>query len=100
MKSMKLTDKETKNVRAVLRYLRRRAGGWGQVAADLGMTAGSLEKVLYSRAITPALAFSIARYAGASIDAVLDGTFLGPVACPKCGHILDDSDPTEKPDVH
>ena len=70
---MKLTDKEQRHVRTVLRFLRFKVGGWQPLANALGVQADSISKVLRgSRDVTAKLAYSVAgsKAAAPAIDYV------------------------------
>jgi hypothetical protein len=85
---VKLTDKEQRNVRAALRFLRHRAGGWQPVAATLERSTITLSMVAFGRRSANAeLAFGVARVMGVSIDDLLSG---GLHICPHCGRPPDD----------
>jgi hypothetical protein len=80
---VKLTSKEQRNVRAALRYLAHRAGGWAPVGVALERSAVTLTRVAGGRRpVGVELAYGVARAAGTSLDALLAGT-LG--ICPHCG---------------
>ena len=79
-----LTAEETKNVRAALRFLRVRCGGWRPVAKALRYSRATLQ-----RAGGPVLAFRVARLAGVSVDDVLTGKYPPAGTCPHCGHQAD-----------
>jgi hypothetical protein len=42
------------------------------------------------RAVTPALALRVARFAGIPMDELLAGQWLSPRVCPHCGHLPED----------
>jgi hypothetical protein len=42
------------------------------------------------RAVTPALALRVARFAGIPMDELLAGQWLSPRVCPDCGHLPED----------
>jgi len=75
-----LTADEQKNVRAAIRFLRIRCGGWEQVAKALRSTKRTLR-----RATSASIAFRVARFAGVTVDDLLAGRFPPPGACPHCG---------------
>ena len=88
----RLTQKEQRHVRTVLRFLRLRVGAWKPVADPLGVKTDSLEKVVNGRGrdVTARLAYSVARLIEVSIDDLLAGGFLSPKTCPHCGRVPDD----------
>ena len=95
-----LTQEEQQRVRATLHYLRRSVGGWATLAAALHYETDSVERVANARgrAVTPRLAFRVARLADTSIDDLLGGRYR-PRACPHCGHMPDmEEDPTTADD--
>ena len=86
-----LTEKEQRNARTMLRFLRVRAGSWPPVADALEMKADTLDRVVNGRRnVTPAVVFRLARLINATVDDVLAGRILSPRVCPHCGHPPDD----------
>lgn len=86
---MKLTEKEERNVRAALRFLRYRIGSWEPIARALSKATGTLVKIAGGRrTATPELAYSVARLTRTSLDELLAGT--GLRVCPHCGRPPDD----------
>lgn len=77
-----VTVEEQKNVRAAIRFLRIRCGGWAQLSKTLRFTRSTLQK----GAITPAVVFRVARFVGVGVDDLLAGRFPPEGACPYCGH--------------
>lgn len=70
-----LTAKEQKAVRTALRFLRLRAGAWAPLAKALRYGYDSIQKVATGRkAVTPALALRVARFAGVGMDELLAGS--------------------------
>lgn len=86
MKAIDLTPKEQTNVRAALRFLRFRCGGWGQLAKAIHLKQTSLCKIATDRVVTPTVAFRVARLAKVGVDDLLAGKFPPPGTCPHCGH--------------
>jgi len=87
MKTSDLTVDEQKHVRAALRFLRARCGGWANVAKVLRFGESTLSDVANERrTATPVLAFRVARLAKIGVDDVLAGRFPPPGTCPYCGH--------------
>lgn len=82
-----LTVEEQRNVRAAVRFLRVRFGGWVPLTKVLRFTRSTLQK----DAPTPAVAFRVARLAKVAVDDVLAGRFPAPGTCPHCGHRRDDA---------
>ena len=71
--------------------LRLRVGAWGPLAKALRYEWDSIQKVATGkRAVTPALALRVARFAGVPMDELLAGQWLSPRVCPHCGHPPDD----------
>jgi hypothetical protein len=58
-----LTEVEQGRVRIALRYLRTRAGGWKVLAPAIGYRRRTLLNVNEGRAVSPQLAFRVARLA-------------------------------------
>lgn len=86
-----LTAKEQRAVRTALRFLRLRVGAWGPLAKALRYEWDSIQKVATGkRAVTPALALRVARFAGVPMDELLAGQWLSTRVCPHCGHPPDD----------
>ena len=82
-----LTGAEQTRVRAALRFLRARCGGWANLAKILGFAEDTLGKVANERKpATPVLAFRVARFVKLGVDDVLAGRFPPPGTCPHCGH--------------
>lgn len=86
-----LTDREQRAVRTALRFLRLWIGAWGPLAKALRYEWDSIQKVATGkRAVTPALALRVARFAGISMDELLAGQWLSSRVCPHCGHPPED----------
>lgn len=83
-----LTAEEQKNVRAALRFLRARCGGWEAVAKVLHAHKSSVAK--NERAVSASLAVRVARFAGVGVDDVLAGRYPPPGTCPHCGSVRPD----------
>jgi hypothetical protein len=78
-------------VRTALRFLRLRVGAWKPLAKALRYEWDSIQKVATGlRAVTPALALRVARFAGVSVDELLTGQGLSARTCPHCGHPPED----------
>ena len=86
-----LSEKEQRNVRTALRFLRYRVGAWTPVAAALKMKPDSLGKVVSGRrGVTPRLAIRVARLVETTVDELLGGRLLSSRTCPHCGRPPDD----------
>ena len=81
-----LTANEQAHVRAALRFLRLRCGGWGPLGKALRFKQTTLGNVANGRTVSPTVAFRVARLAGTSVDDLLAGRFPPPGTCPHCGH--------------
>lgn len=89
-----LTRDEQTKVRTALRFLHLRFGGWLPLGKALGQKETTLSNVSAGRAaVTPRLAFRIARLVKIGIDDLLLGKFPHPNACPYCGHVAEEGDP-------
>lgn len=86
MTAMDLTTKEQAHVRAALRFLRARCGGWAPLAKVLHLKETTLGIVASKRTVSPLVAFRVARLANVGIDDLLAGKFPAPGTCPHCGH--------------
>ncbi len=82
-----LTPEEQANVRAALRFLRVRFGGYPHLATAMGMKTKSLQQATMRvrRSLTAAMALRTAKIAGVAIADVLTGAFPEPGACVRCG---------------
>lgn len=78
-----LTGEEMAHVRAALKFMRLRCGGWALLAKALRLNSKSLQKMRPGAR----MAVRLARAAGVPVDAVLTGRFPPPGACPHCGNI-------------
>ncbi len=81
-----LSDKEQAAVRAALRFLRARCGGWEPVSKVLRFNPTTLCNVVAGRTASASMAVRIARFAKVGVDDVLAGKFPPPGTCPYCGH--------------
>jgi hypothetical protein len=87
MKTTDLTKDEQASVRAALRFLRARCGGWANAGKALRFGDGTLSDLANGRGVpSPLLAFRIARLAKVGVDDVLAGRFPPAGTCPHCGH--------------
>ena len=82
-----LNPTEQEHVRALLRMLRVKLGGWPSVQRALPMSGNALWYAVSGRAeVSATLAFRVARLLDAPISAVLTGTALPQGTCRHCGH--------------
>jgi hypothetical protein len=86
VKAPDLTAEEQVRVRAALRFLRLRCGGWAPLARALHLKDTTVANVANGRAVTPTVAFRVARLAAVGVDDMLAGRFPAPGTCPYCGH--------------
>ena len=87
-----LAKQEQANVRAALRFLRARCGGWATLAKALHFGESTVANVAGGHAaVTPVVAFRIAKFAKVGVDDVLAGRFPEPGTCPHCGHRKEDA---------
>ena len=96
MNAADLTATEQTNVRAALRFLRARCGTWGAVSKALRFGESTVANVIGGKAVTPAMAFRVARLVKVPVDDVLAGRFPAPGTCPHCGHVGETNFPDEK----
>jgi hypothetical protein len=82
-----LTAIEQTNVRAALRFMRARCGTWAAVSKALKLGDSTASNVAAGAAVSPLLAFRVARLAKVGVDDVLAGRFPDPRCCPHCGHV-------------
>lgn len=83
-----LTDQEQANVRAAMRFLMIRAGGWETLAVALGFSKHTMRHVKKAeKNVSPRMALRVARVAGVGVDDVIAGRFPAAGACPRCGAI-------------
>lgn len=90
-----MTPQEIANVRAALRFLQVRCGGWDALGKAIRARGGTLAYQMTKQAPTGGLAIRLARFAGVPVDDVLNGRFPVPGTCPHCGHC-----PAEGPKLH
>jgi DNA-binding XRE family transcriptional regulator len=82
-----LTDGEQAHVRAALRFLRTRSGGWEQLAKVLGFSRHTVRHVRKGeKAVSPNMAFRVSRLAMVPLEDVLTGKYPAAGTCPACGH--------------
>lgn len=82
-----LTTQEQDHVRAALRFLRARFGGWQHVATALRFKVVTVQKVGTGLPVSASMAVRVARLASVGLDALLAGEYPPAGACPTCGHI-------------
>lgn len=80
-----LTAQEQANVRAALRFLRLRSGGYEALAKGIRSTRKALTLMASSRPPNASLALRLARFARVPFDDVIAGRFPPLGACPYCG---------------
>jgi hypothetical protein len=81
-----LSTEEQERVRAAMRFLRVRAGGWKGLAPALGFAKRTLINVKQrAKNVSPTMALRVARFAGVSVDDLLAGKFPPAGSCPHCG---------------
>lgn len=85
-----LTAKEQANVRTAMLYLKARCGGWAKLVKVLRYKQMTMAHAVAGQPVSAALAFRVARFAGASIDDLLAGNFPPAGTCPYCGHRKED----------
>lgn len=90
-----LTSQEQAHVRAALRFLHRRCGGWEALAKALQVNRLTLAHAGNGSPPSANLAVRAARLAGVSVDDVLTVRYPAPGTCPCCGHRPLDSPATE-----
>lgn len=82
-----LTTQEQGHVRAALRFLRARCGGWEPMAKALRFSKLSMRNIMKGKPVSASLAVRVARFAAVPVDDVLGGKYPPPGSCPHCGHI-------------
>jgi hypothetical protein len=74
-------------VRSALTYLRAKVGTWETLGKSLRFEPCTIIHVAHGRrAVSPTMAFRIARFAKVSIDGLLAGKFPPHDTCAHCGH--------------
>jgi len=87
VRTIDLTNDEQTHVRAALRFLRVRCGGWMNVGKVLHYKDTSVANVASGqKAVSATLAFRVARVAKVGVDELLAGKFPPPGTCAHCGH--------------
>jgi plasmid maintenance system antidote protein VapI len=87
VKTSDLSTREQAHVRASLRFLRTRCGGWSPLAKALRFGDATIARVIGGRKnVSASMAVRIARFAAVGVDDVLEGRFPPPGTCPHCGH--------------
>lgn len=82
-----LTAEEQANVRAALRFLRARHGGWEPLAKALRTPSTRILPMQNRRPVAAGIAVRLARLAGVTVDDLLTGRYPPPGACPHCGQV-------------
>ena len=73
-------------MRAAMRFLMIRAGGWKTLAIALGFSRHTVAHVKKGeKGVSPRMALRVARVAGVGVDDVITGRFPPTGACPHCG---------------
>jgi hypothetical protein len=85
-----LTATEQTNVRTALKFLRLRCGTWAVLSKALRFGESTLGNMVNGKAVTPLVAFRVARLARVGVDDVLAGRFPAPGTCAHCGHQKED----------
>jgi len=80
-----LTEAEQAHVRTALQYLRRRCGGWMGLAPVLGYQRKTLSEIAHGTAVTPTLAFRVARFSHVTMEDLIAGRFPPAGTCLHCG---------------
>ena len=81
-----LNPAEQEHVRALLRVLRAKLGGWHGVEKALPISHATMCNVIAGRSeVSASLAFRVARVFDAPIGEVLTGQALPPGTCRHCG---------------
>jgi hypothetical protein len=87
VKASDLSTQQQAYVRAGLRFLRARCGGWAPLAKALHLGESTLTNVAGGHnAVSASVAVRVARFAAVGVDDVLEGRFPPPGTCPHCGH--------------
>ena len=81
-----LTKEEQDHVRAAIRFLQVRFGTNKLLGRALHCKKDSIQQLLMGKfAVSPAMAFKVARLAGAPFDDVTAGKYPVKGTCPHCG---------------
>ncbi len=89
-----LTTEEQAHVRAALRFLRARCGGWKLAAKAIRADHKTLMRVANGQTVSASTAIRVARFAGVGVDELLTGKFPPAGTCPHCGQHLPGASPT------
>lgn len=83
----RLTPEQAANVRAALRVLRVRLGGWAAVGKAMGASPKAVEHLGTPRGRQPTagVALHTAAVAGVPVEEVLSGAWPKAGSCPMCG---------------
>lgn len=82
-----LSAQEQAHVRAALKFLRARCGGWEPVAKLLRIRRDSLVAISGRERVSASIAVRVARLAEVGIDDLLTGKYPPAGSCPYCGHV-------------
>lgn len=83
-----LTTEEQRHVRAAMRFLRRRCGGVANLSSLLRLSLTTIRHVVdKGRALSPMIAFRVARLAEVPIDDLLAGKYPPEGTCQHCGQM-------------
>lgn len=86
-----LSPAEQDHVRALLRMLRAKLGGWRAVQLALPISDNVLWQAVSGRTeVSATLAFRVAKFIDAPISAVLTGAAIPPGTCRHCGRAQDE----------
>lgn len=90
-----LTLTEQNHVRAALRYLQIRVGGWEPLSKALHFRNDTTRRVALGRnAVSASMTLRVARLAGVAVDDLLAGRGVPEGTCPHCGRVPDFADET------
>lgn len=85
-----LSEAERESVRAALRFLRRRFGGYRGLGKALGLQPDTVKKAAGKAGLpSAAMALRVAIVAGVNPAEVFDGRWPPAGACPLCGHVTE-----------
>jgi hypothetical protein len=88
--SADLSTEEQEHVRAAMRFLRVRCGGWTQLATALRFKCHTVTDAgLGHGPVSASMAFRVARLAAVTVDDVLAGKYPPAGACAHCGHVAE-----------
>jgi len=82
-----LTPEEQAHVRAALRVLKIRFGGWRPLASALRAKQPTVRHAAHTKKPSAGLALRAARLAGVPLEEMLRGAWPKKGECPMCGHV-------------